>query len=151
MKKVKTCNKVFLAWLSLLLPAGVSLAENGQTENPPKRIGAQLPANEEQIIGPNETFTIWTQDETLFKPKQDDKVEVRKSIDKQATTHKLKNVVKPIGFASGKAQIPESYVTELREVLDKMKNRHNVRLHFVGHSDNAQLYGELKEKYQEVV
>jgi flagellar motor protein MotB len=28
-----------------------------------------------------------------------------------------------------------------------MKGRNNVRLHFVGHTDNAQLYGAVKEKY----
>ena len=76
-----------------------------------------------------------------------DKVETRKVLDKEVTTRKLQNVVPPIQFESGEAQIPEEFVGMLRDVLDKMKDRANVRLHFVGHSDDQRLSGALQERY----
>ena len=72
---------------------------------------------------------------------------MKKVIEKDKKTIKLQNVVPPIHFASGEAQIPEGYVQRLRDVLDSMKEKDNVRLHFVGHTDNAQLFGEVKQKY----
>ena len=62
-------------------------------------------------------------------------------------TVKLTNVVPPIHFRTGEADIPEEYVAILRGVLEKMRGRLNVRLHFVGHADPQSLIGPLKAKY----
>lgn len=75
------------------------------------------------------------------------KLEVKKVLQQNATTLKLENVVPPIQFSSGQADIPENYVELLRGILDGMKNRVNVRLHFVGHTDDEKLSGQLKEQY----
>ena len=75
------------------------------------------------------------------------KTEVKKVIEQNANTVKLENVVPPIQFKSGEADIPENYVELLRGILDSMKTKVNVRLHFVGHTDSAKLSGALKEKY----
>ncbi len=78
-----------------------------------------------------------------------DRLEVQKVTEKVANTVKLQNVVPPIHFASGKAKIPPNYVALIRDVLVTMQDRVNVRLHFVGHTDNASLSPELEQKYQD--
>ena len=49
------------------------------------------------------------------------------------------NLVPPIRFEVGVAEIPESTVAELRKILEGMRDRRNVRLHLVGHADNQPL------------
>ncbi|MDO8988392.1 MAG: OmpA family protein [Sideroxyarcus sp.] len=80
-----------------------------------------------------------------------DKLEKKQVLEKAAKTVKLQNVVPPIRFGSGKAEIPPEYIGLLRGVLDKMKDRANVRLHFVGYSDNVQLSGALAARYNDNV
>ena len=89
-----------------------------------------LGGNTEQHISPNQEFTLWIQDETLFKPKEEDTVEIKKVLNKEVETFKLKDAVPAIGFKSGNVDIPDDYIERLRDVLKEMKNRKNVRLHF---------------------
>ncbi len=127
-----------------------SLAEDpeGKTMNPPAQLEEYpLGKNTEKHFPPNKEFTLWIQDETLFKPKEDDKVEVKKVLEKEVETHKLEGKVPDIGFKSGEATIPASYVEKLRDILDEMKHRTNVRLHFIGHSDSDKLGPGLRAKY----
>jgi len=62
-------------------------------------------------------------------------------------TVKLKDLVPPITFPSGVAAIPDATVTELRAILDGMRDRRNVRLNLVGHADNQPLSGRLAAIY----
>ena len=101
----------------------------------------------EKHYPPNLEFTLWIQDETLFKPKQEDRIEIRKQLEKEIDTIKLKDAVPAIGFQSGRIDIPESYIERLRTILNEMKNRQNVRLHFIGHSDSDKLGPELRAQY----
>jgi len=87
----------------------------------------------------------WVQE--TEKTTEEQKVEVKKVLEQNANTVKLENVVPPIQFKSGEADIPENYVKLLRDILDGMKSKVNVRLHFIGHTDSAKLSGALKEKY----
>lgn len=103
----------------------------------------------EKQSGIDEPRTVWGQGDNADGKQGDqgDKVIVESVKEKAKKTIKLQNVVPPIHFASGEAQIPAGYVEQLREALEKMKERHNVRLHFVGHTDSTQLFGEAKLKY----
>ncbi len=65
----------------------------------------------------------------------------------EAETVKLTDVVPPIHFDSGVASIPDSTVAELRAVLERMQDRHNVRINLVGHADNRPLSPRLQEIY----
>ncbi|MDH5433771.1 MAG: OmpA family protein, partial [Gammaproteobacteria bacterium] len=103
--------------------------------------------NTEQHYPPNQVFTLWVSDESLFQPDANDTVEVKQVLEKETKTHKLENKVPPIGFRSGVADIPDSYVERLRTVLNEMKSRKNVRLHFVGHTDSDKLSPALQAKY----
>ena len=96
-------------------------------------------------VSPDESRTPWVSenpDET-----RGDTVEVRQVLAQDVKTVKLQNVVPPIRFASGEAAIPPDYIGRLRAILDGMKDRTNVRLHFVGHADNQLLFGQLKDTY----
>ena len=62
-------------------------------------------------------------------------------------TVKLRNVVPPIRFESGVADIPPSYIERLRGVLDGMQHLENVRLHLVGHADDQPLSDALAGIY----
>ena len=68
-----------------------------------------------------------------------DRFEVREVAAEELETVKLTNLVPPIRFESGVAEIPDSTVAELREILEGMRDRRNVRLHLVGHADTQPL------------
>jgi excinuclease UvrABC ATPase subunit len=46
-------------------------------------------------------------------------------------------------FESGVADVPAGYVERLGKILEGMRDRHNVRLHFVGHADSQPLHHAL--------
>jgi flagellar motor protein MotB len=120
----------------------------GKTMQPPVQVEDNpLGDNTEKHYPPNMEFTLWAQDEDQFKPKEEDRVEVKKVLEKEVETHKLEGKVPAIGFKSGEASIPDSYVEKLRDILNEMKNRTNVRLHFIGHSDSDKLGPGLRAKY----
>ncbi|MCW9012188.1 MAG: OmpA family protein [Gammaproteobacteria bacterium] len=120
----------------------------GKVEQPPVQLSSYpVGHNTEQHLPPDEIFTLWIQDETFFKPHEEDTVKIEKVLEKEARTFKLENVVKPIRFKSGEAEIPEEFVTKLRQILESMKHRANVRLHFIGHSDSDRLGAASKAKY----
>lgn len=105
---------------------------------------ADVETNEEQHLTTDENLTEWK----LTDVEQvEDKLEKKNVLEQEVITKKLKNVVPPILFKSGQADIPSSYIALLRSVLNKMKNRKNVRLHFIGHTDNVKLSGSVKQKY----
>ena len=124
-------------------PSGVTAVPAWQLSSHP------VGENTERQLPPDEVFTLWVQDETLFKPHEEDRIEIEKVLEKQYETFKLENAVPPIGFRSGEAEIPESAVTKLREVLNTMKHRANVRVHFVGHTDSDKLSPTLSSQYSD--
>ena len=68
-----------------------------------------------------------------------DRLETREVVGEKLETVKLTDVVPPIRFESGVANIPAGYVERLGKILDTMRDRRNVRLHFVGHADSQPL------------
>ena len=60
---------------------------------------------------------------------------------------KLSNLVDPIRFESGVADIPGETVVSLGNILGRMKDRINVRLHLIGHADNRPLSERLVQIY----
>jgi flagellar motor protein MotB len=127
-----------------------SLSEDpkGKTIHPPVQLeNYPLAENTEKHFPPNQEFTLWVQDDSQFKPQGDDEVVIKKVLEKNVETHKLEGEVPEISFQSGRVNIPDSFVEKLRDVLREMKNRSNVRLHFIGHSDSDKLSPALREKY----
>ncbi len=120
----------------------------GKTTQPALQLGKHpLAKNTARLYPPNQQFNLWVNDETYFKPAENDKVEIKKVLQKKNTTRKLNHAVPAIGFQSGVANIPQTYVKKLRQVLAQMKNRSHVRLHFIGHTDSHKLRPALRAKY----
>lgn len=88
-------------------------------------------------------FMQWVQDPDRLATEASDEIETRETLEDGFETIKLSNIVAPIRFESGVAQIPEGMVEALGEILDGMKDRLNVRLHLVGHADNQPLSPRL--------
>lgn len=104
-----------------------------------------LGASVEQHDSPDAPRTQWMRDDAAEG--QGDRIETQQVLAPDIKTVKLQNVVPPIHFGSGKAAIPPDYTERLREVLDRMKGRTNVRLHFVGHTDNVPLVGAARIEF----
>lgn len=140
---------IILSMLALLLGLFAillitSLTANAETSSDVMEFNSPADNSEKQIIIDGQAKE-WVQE--TEKATEEQKVEIKKVLEQNANTVKLENVVPPIQFKSGEADIPENYVKLLRDVLDGMKTKVNVRLHFIGHTDSAKLSGALKEKY----
>ena len=101
----------------------------------------------ERHLSTDVEFTPWMQDPERLPAEVSDAIETREVIADELETIKLSNVVEPIRFESGVANIPESTVESLGEILVRMRDRRNVRLHLVGHADNRPLSPQLAEIY----
>jgi len=101
----------------------------------------------EMHLPADQSFKSWIHDPAVFKKDEGDSTEMREVLKQEVKTIKLDNLVPPVHFGSGEAEIPENYIKRLREVLDSMRDRANVRLHFVGHADSQRLRGELIAMY----
>ena len=106
-----------------------------------------LGASTEQQLAVNEPVRTWLLDPSLFSADQGDRVETRHVVEPDVKTIKLANLVPPIHFHEGEAQIPADYPQRLRAVLDGMRQRENVRLHLVGHTDSLPLRPALQAIY----
>jgi flagellar motor protein MotB len=154
-------GKMQKGWRQVLLAASLGLmtlpAAAAERTAAPVTADAETPpaALHESLVGATVERQLplyvaperWAQDPELYGKNRGDRIETQQVQEQVVKTIKLPNVVKPIYFKSGVADIPDHYVELLRDVLDSMKGRRNVRLHFVGHSDNARIYGPLKDRF----
>ncbi len=108
---------------------------------------APLSESAEKQLSPDEPFMFWGRDPSLLDREAGDRLVQREVVGEQAKTVKLKNVIPPIRFESGVANIPASYIERLRTVLDGMHELENVRLHLVGHADDQPLSDRLSGVY----
>jgi len=125
-------------------PEGVAAPANGETG---VRESGGVGEGVEQYQGADASYTPWVLSDGKEAEARGDRLETRQEVAQEVRTLKLQNVVPPIRFESGEAAISEEYIAQLREVLEGMKDRANVRLHFVGHSDNVALSGALQAQY----
>ncbi len=126
--------------LCIFIARGVEAASGvRETDAPGKSAEMHLPVDQ--------SFTPWSHDPALFKKDEGDHTEMRPVAKKEVKTIKLDNLIPPIHFGLGEAEIPADYIKLLRNVLDSMRDRANVRLHFVGHADSLPLRGELIALY----
>ncbi len=139
--------------LLLLLPATVSAQTAAATDAAGTRGTAAVytaPALGEAVekqLTPEGSYRSWAQDEAALPAPRAERVEVQQVREQNVRTIKLQNLVPPILFGSGEASIPNEYVERVRSILAGMKDRRNVRLHLVGHTDNVPLVGEARTRY----
>ncbi len=91
----------------------------------------------------------WVQDPDRIETEAGDTFETRETLTDALETVKLSNLVPPIHFESGVAQIPNTTVDSLSDILDRMRDRINVRLHLIGHADNRPLSPSLAQIYDD--
>lgn len=123
---------ITLLWAPLALPQGVDEAPLGKAV--------------ERHLG-DKPFTEWVQDPERIATEEGDTLETRETLKDGLETIKLSNLVPPVHFESGVAQIPDSTVDSLSGILNRMSDRINVRLHLIGHADDRPLSPALAEVY----
>jgi flagellar motor protein MotB len=117
------------------LVSGFAVADSVDSVQPGEPVERHLPGDQ--------PYRRWSQDPAGLDSEHGDKLAVQKVPVEKLETVKLKNVVPPIHFESGVAKIPPSYVDKLHAILEGMRYRKNVRLHFVGHADSQPLSDSL--------
>ena len=139
--------------ICLLLPAA-AMAQLAAGKDDPVKPGTQkifttpsLGQVVERQLSPYRESTPWKQDESSLPALVKERTEDKEVLEKEVRTIKVQNLLPPIYFASGKADIPDEYVEKVRKILDGMKDRRNVRLHLVGHTDNVRLIGDALIQY----
>ena len=93
------------------------------------------------------TFTQWVQDPERMASEAGDRIDQREVVANDLETVKLSNLVPPIHFESGVAEIPDETVQSLAEILERMRDRINVRLNLIGHADDRPLSDRLEKIY----
>jgi flagellar motor protein MotB len=101
----------------------------------------------EQHLPSDVPFRQWVHDPELLDRTAGDRLEQREVLADAVETVKLRNVVPPIRFESGVADIPPSTILKLEGVLGSMRHLENVRLHLVGHADDQPLSDTLAGVY----
>ncbi|MBD3868292.1 MAG: OmpA family protein [Acidobacteria bacterium] len=104
---------------------------------------AELGETVERHLSSDQPFRQWSQDPDRLNSELGDRLEVHQVATEEVDTVKLKNVVPPIRFESGVADIPPDYVEKLARTLERVRHRKNVRVHFVGHADSQPLSDSL--------
>jgi flagellar motor protein MotB len=127
-------HRCLLLFASVLMTATAGLAQVDEAKP-----GEQT----ERHLSTDQTFQTWSKDPKDLNSQRGDRVETRRVEHEKLETVKLKNVVPPIHFESGVAKIPPDDVDKLAKILESMRYRKNVRVHFVGHADSQQLSGGL--------
>ena len=89
-------------------------------------------------------YQRWAQDPDDVETILSDEIETRETVEDALETVKLSGLVPDIYFETGVAQIPDSTVVSLGEILERMQDRINVRLHLIGHADSQPLSPRLQ-------
>ena len=121
-------------------------ATGAEAFNGVRQTNAHGEAAERHLPG-DASLRPWVHDPALFEENEGDRTEMREVTEQYVKTIKLDNLVPPIYFGLGEAEITENYLKLLRNVFDSMRDHTNVRLHFVGHTDSLPLRKELIERY----
>ena len=87
---------------------------------------------------PNETVTLWA------LPTQETPAPQKKE---KLIISSLGGEDSPVHFQSGKAHINKPNTSTIQELIDRLKTKKNLRLHFTGHTDNQRLSAETKRYY----
>jgi flagellar motor protein MotB len=137
-------HSIAILCLCAVILASTGVALSGETG---VREMAALGEAVEMHLPADQSLTPWIHDPAIFDKDEGDTTEMQEVAEHDAKTIKLDNLVPPIHFGLGEIEITKEYLKMLRDVLDRMRDRANVRLHFVGHADSLPLRGELKEIY----
>ena len=131
-----------LSYLSMLCMAAIALPVSATSVEE-----APLGEAVERHLATDEPFMPWVQDPDRVETEEGDSIDTRETLTDGLETIKLGNLVAPIRFESGVANIPDETVVSLGAILERMRDRINVRLHLIGHADNQRLSPQLAQVY----
>ncbi|MCW9050518.1 MAG: hypothetical protein OQK50_09330, partial [Deltaproteobacteria bacterium] len=112
---------IFSAWPSAF--AAEELNSRGEDSKVWIREAVTFGASTEMHLPTDRELTPWILDPTIFDEDQGDQVELRQVVEPDVKTVKLTDLVPPIRFREGEAEIPENYLARLRNVLESMLDR----------------------------
>lgn len=101
----------------------------------------------ERHLSADEPATLWATDPAIANESNSDRLESRPVVEDAVDTIKLTDVVPPIRFESGRADLPPTIIETIRTQLESMRHLENVRLHLVGHADDQALSAELRARF----
>ena len=101
----------------------------------------------ERHLSLDQPVSEWVQDPERVSEELGDTIELREKTVDALETIKLANLVPPVHFQTGVADIPDTTVAQLADILERMDDRLNVRLHLIGHADNQPLSPRLEAIY----
>ena len=131
-----------------ILLAGVRAAGVARRSCAVRRTGADRRSRRAAAAERIEPFTQWVRDRNRSRPMRAISSRSEMVARERLETVKLTNVVPPIHFESGVAEIPERHVDDAaRGARQACADRHNVRLHLVGHADDQPLSGALAQTF----
>ncbi len=105
---------------------------------------APVQQNTEAVL-PDTSFTLWTMDENGFTPGTEDRIVFQRRVLEDVVRTELDDVVPVIRSESGMPYRPDDALQSVRDVLEEMEAYQKLRLHFIGHNDNAPL-SEMERK-----
>lgn len=128
------------------LPGSLPHVGAGPPELPPD-LAPDAGQSGERHLSAETSPTLWATDPSTAAETVSDRVESLPTVEEARETIKLTDVVPPIRFASGRADLPPEVVETIRDRLDAMRDLDNVRLHLVGHADDQVLSPALRERF----
>jgi len=100
-----------------------------------------LPEQGERMLPPREKLVLWGMDGLTqggrLNPQQMEKTR----------TVVLKDAVPYVRFESGRSVVDDQYVESLRTALQRLKDKANLRLRIIGHTDPERLSARSKKRY----
>ncbi len=103
--------------------------------------------NSEMLL-PDEAFVFWGLDRVESNPNEGKRITVEREISEtQSVAHE--QTIESIKFRSGKHMIDEALVEKLRDIIGRLGGLDNLRLHFIGHTDNQRLSARARAIYND--
>ncbi len=125
------------------LPAGSVFT----TENPRvQRLTSSL-MNEYNFGVKLPAVTAWQQTVLVCKNSVEQDVQAAQLSTGTNKQVRVDNLIEPVRFASGQSLVTQEYLDHLQAVILPYKDKANVRLNFIGHTDNERLSKRAADKY----
>ncbi len=101
--------------------------------------------NSEMLL-PDEVFTFWGLERVISSAEKGRTITIEREISEtQSVAHEQS--IDPIKFRSGKHMIDDELVEKLRDIITRLGGLDNLRLHFIGHTDNQPLSARARATY----
>jgi len=105
-----------------------------------------VPPNSEMLL-PGETLTFWGLDKVTNTMVGEGKTVIVEKEISETTSVTSKEQIEDIRFVSGKHHIDNKFVEKLRDVLARLSDENNLRVHFIGHTDSQGMSAKTRAIY----